>query len=88
MLIGSKEIFGIQYEISCISKKATLYGRVALWVSGQYIGYFPEETIIHSFNHTLLAIKASPRCVRDESLLEFIETKDLETLQAKEGWCC
>ena len=85
MLIGSKEIFGIQFEVTKISKKSTLFGKVALWLNNQYIGYYNEETVIHSFNGKLLAIRHSDRNIsNDQSLLELIESKNIEILQQRE----
>lgn len=85
MLVGSKEIFGIQFEITQISKKSTLWGKIALWVDNKYIGQYNEETIIHSFNGTLLHKRHNDRNISsDFSLLEFIKSKDIEALQERE----
>ena len=85
MLIGSKEIFGIEFEITRISKKKTLYGKAVLWLDNKYIGCYDESRMINVFNNTLLAKWLSDRNISDTlSLLELIKSKKLEVLQEKE----
>ena len=88
MLIGSKEIFGIEFEITKIFKKRTLSGKVVLWLNNQYIGYYDGKMVIHSFNGTLLAIRHSDRNIsNNQNLLELVESENIEILQQREdGW--
>ncbi len=85
MLIGSKEIFGIQFEITQISQKSILWGKISLWVDNKFIGKYDEETMISVFNCTLFDIRHSNKNIsNDLSLLELIRSRDIDALQERE----
>jgi hypothetical protein len=88
MLIGSKEVFAIEYEITQLGKHGTLFGKVVLWLNGLYLGHYDEEIIMNNFNNMLLDFILPPGNVENyANLEELIISRDLQLFSEKEnGW--
>jgi hypothetical protein len=59
MVLGSKNVFAVEYEITQVSRRGSAFGKVSVWLNNKYLGCFEDESNLFPTSSTLLGIAMS-----------------------------